>query len=98
MNKTLVVFVLSYFVLISLITFAVTYADKRKAIKSKRRVPEKTLFLLAFMGGSVAEYLTMKVIRHKTLHKRFMIGLPIIIILQILAIVTAYLHFFTNII
>lgn len=98
MNKPIFLFLLSYFVVISLLTFAVTFADKRKAIKGKRRIPEKTLFILAFLGGSVSEYITMKTIRHKTLHKRFMIGLPVIIILQILAIVTFYLHFFIKII
>lgn len=74
---------LCYFAGVSLITAIVTALDKYKAKKGKRRIPEATLFILALLGGSVSEYATMRLIRHKTLHKRFMIGLPVIIILQI---------------
>ncbi len=73
---------LLYFFFISLITAIVTYLDKLYAKKRKRRIPEATLFMLAAFGGALAEYITMKTIRHKTLHKRFMLGLPLIIILQ----------------
>ena len=81
-------YILIYFAVISVITAIVTIYDK-KAAKSrpKNRVPEKVLFLLAILGGSVAEYLTMLKIRHKTKHKRFMIGLPFIIVLQVAAII-----------
>ena len=80
-------YILIYFVAISLITNIVTAYDKKAAKKcSKHRVPEKILFLLAILGGSLAEYLTMLKIRHKTKHKRFMIGLPIIILLQVISI------------
>ena len=55
-----------------------------KAAKSRptHRVSEKSLLILALLGGSVAELLTMLKIRHKTKHKKFMIGLPVIIFLQ----------------
>lgn len=76
-------FSLCYFVGISLLTAIVTALDKYKAKKGKWRIPEVTLFILAVLGGSVSEYATMRLIRHKTLHKRFMIGLPLLIILQI---------------
>ncbi len=69
---------------ISVITAAVTVADKIKAKKGSRRISEKTLTVLALLGGSVAEYFTMRLIRHKTLHKKFMLGLPLIIILQLI--------------
>ncbi len=72
-----------YFIIISLFAIVFTVKDKKRAIKNKWRVKESTLFLLAFLGGSLAEYLTMKAIRHKTQHKRFMIGLPVIMILQL---------------
>jgi len=65
----------------------VTCHDKTASRKGRRRVPEKTLFLLSLAGGSVATYFTMKIIRHKTKHKRFMIGLPMIIIFQILILI-----------
>ncbi len=80
-------YILIYFAVISLVTAVVTIYDKKAAKKwTKHRVPEKVLFLLAISGGSVAEYLTMLKIRHKTKQKRFMIGLPIIILLQVVSI------------
>lgn len=72
-----------YFFIISVITVITSCYDKICAKKGKRRIPESTLLSLALFGGAVAEYLTMKVIRHKTRHKKFMIGLPVIIILQV---------------
>lgn len=74
---------LIYFVGISFITALITAIDKYKAKKGRWRIPEATLFVLAIAGGSVAEYTVMRLIRHKTKHKRFMIGLPVIIILQL---------------
>ena len=80
-----------YFLVISLVTAIVTITDKRKAKKGAFRISEATLFTLAAIGGSLAEYMTMRLIRHKTLHKRFMIGLPLIIILQLIVIISAIL-------
>lgn len=75
--------------LINLVTFLVFGFDKLKAkYKEKhegaRRVPEKTLFLLAALGGSVGALLGMRVWRHKTLHRSFRIGIPLILAVQIL--------------
>lgn len=56
--------------------------DKLQAKNGGFRVSEKSLFALSIIGGSVGMYTAMRLIRHKTLHKRFMIGLPIIILLQ----------------
>ena len=70
-------FVLLYFFVISLIAVVLCIVDKRK-----RRISEKTLFAVAICGGAAAMYITMLKIRHKTLHKRFMIGLPLIILFQ----------------
>ena len=71
-----------YLAAVSILSCIVTVHDKSSAKKGKRRVPEKVLFLLAAVGGSAAIYITMLIIRHKTRHKRFMIGLPAIFILQ----------------
>lgn len=78
---------LVYFLAVSLITALITAIDKYKAKRGSFRISEATLFTLAAIGGALAEYLTMRLIRHKTLHKRFMIGLPLIIILQTVAII-----------
>lgn len=74
--------------LISLITVVITVYDKKAAKKfPKNRIPEKVLFALAIAGGSVAEFLTMLKIRHKTKHPKFMVGLPVIFGLQIAIII-----------
>ncbi len=66
--------------------------DKLFAIKNLRRISEKSLFLLSFSGGAVFMLLSMYLFRHKTRHKRFMIGLPIIIIIQFLLIIFGINH------
>lgn len=90
MSKELFYTAVLYLALISLFTAIVTAADKIKAKKGAFRVPESTLILLALLGGSVAEYAVMRLIRHKTLHKKFMIGLPLIIIIQLIAVTLVY--------
>jgi len=80
---------LIYFLIISFYSIMLTCSDKRLAKKGGRRVPEKRLFGAALLGGALAMYITMRTIRHKTLHKRFMIGLPVIIILQAAAVIFA---------
>lgn len=80
---------LIYFLIISFYSIMLTCSDKHLAVKGSRRVPEKKLFGAALLGGALAMYITMRTIRHKTLHKRFMIGLPAIIILQTAAVVFA---------
>ena len=79
-NKYKLIFL--YLTVISIISVIVCVADKSRAKKGKWRIKESTLFLLSALGGSAAMYITMRVIHHKTLHKRFMIGIPLIIIIQ----------------
>lgn len=74
--------------MISAVTAVLTIYDKIAAKKRpKHRISEAMLILLALLGGATAEYVVMKLIRHKTRHKKFMIGLPVIIILHILLVV-----------
>lgn len=80
-----------YLAIISLIAVIMTVSDKSRAKRHKRRIAEKTLFITAILGGSAAMYLTMLAVRHKTKHKRFMIGLPLIMIVQ-----TAIIAFVIN--
>ena len=82
MNKNFLVALIVYFSLVSLCAIVLTVCDKILAKKNGRRVPEKALFILAFLGGSAAEWITMKIIRHKTLHKKFMLGLPAILLIH----------------
>ena len=74
---------LGYLAAINVVAFAVYGADKRRAKKDKRRVPEKTLFLLALIGGSVGALAGMYTFRHKTRHWYFVWGIPAILVIQI---------------
>ena len=78
-----------YLLVMNLVTFLVFGLDKWKAkrkVKNEavRRVPERVLFLLALLGGSVGALLGMKAFHHKTLHKTFRFGIPAILALQVL--------------
>ena len=75
----------AYLGIISLIAIIMTVSDKNAARCGRSRVPEASLWTVALLGGSVMMYTTMKIIRHKTKHISFMIGLPITIILQFAA-------------
>ncbi len=87
-NKILLIFILAYLLIISIISVCVTVYDKWAAKKRpKERTRESTLLLLSALGGSVAMLLTMYSIRHKTKHMKFMIGIPLIIAVQVAAIV-----------
>ena len=73
-----------YLILINLIAVIVTIYDKLCAVKRRWRVKESTLLLLSALGGSISMYITMLLIRHKTRHIKFMLGIPLIIIFQLL--------------
>ena len=66
----------------SLAAFAAFGLDKYKAKAGKWRIPERTLFLLALLGGGIGAFLGMKVFRHKTRHTQFVIGIPVIMVIQ----------------
>ena len=73
-----------YILIISLVAIIVTVVDKRAAMRDKSRISEIALLIIAAIGGSVAMFFTMRMIHHKTKHLKFMVGLPVIFILQIL--------------
>lgn len=78
---------------INLLAILITIFDKQRAKKGKWRVAEKTLLWVASLGGSLAMFFTMLIIRHKTKHKKFMVGIPIIIFLQAI-IIFLFFHYF----
>lgn len=75
-----------YLLFINVLAFLIYGADKWKARHGRWRMPEDTLIWLAIVGGSVGALLGMYVFRHKTKHKKFTIGIPVIIAVQIAAV------------
>ena len=76
-----------YILIVNIFASAVTVIDKNAAKKHRRRVRERDLMLISAVGGSVGMFITMKVIHHKTKHPKFMIGIPVMIVLQLILIV-----------
>ncbi len=77
-----IIIVVIYLVAINAATFFVYGIDKWKARRSMWRIPEATLLGLAAIGGSIGAWLGMRVWRHKTMHKKFQLGIPLIIVAQ----------------
>lgn len=82
--------ILIYLAAVNLVTFVMYGIDKYKAKKAKWRIPEATLLLMAAIGGSIGAWVGMQEWHHKTLHKKFKYGVPVIFLLQIA--LTFYLY------
>lgn len=75
-----------YFVIINIIGFFIMWLDKRKAKKGAWRIPEKTLFLITALGGGIGTIAGMYTFRHKTQKMQFVIGFPVVTILEFITI------------
>jgi len=95
MMSQLIYIVAIYLVVINVVTFFLYGIDKWKARRDKWRIEESTLLWWAAFGGSIGALLGMKAWHHKTLHKKFTIGVPAILIAQI-AIVGVIMYSFPN--
>lgn len=76
-----------YFIIINILGFLIMYIDKQKAKKGKWRIPEKTLFIITALGGGIGTIAGMYTFRHKTQKIAFVIGFPVITIMEIVTIV-----------
>lgn len=76
-----------YFLAINIAGIAVCGIDKKKAVRHQWRIPEKNIFLIAILGGSPGVLTGMHSFRHKTRHLKFIIGIPMILLCQILLVV-----------
>ena len=77
---------LIYMLIMSLIGFSAMGIDKSKAKRNAWRIPEKTLFMITFLGGGAGVWLGMEVFRHKTKHLHFKFGVPLICIFEFIAV------------
>ena len=82
--------ILVYLLAVNIATFFLYGIDKYKAKKGKWRISEATLLTMAAIGGSIGAWTGMRIWHHKTMHKKFKYGIPLIIILQVALV--AYLH------
>ena len=82
-----------YLTVMTLLGFMSMYIDKKRAREHKWRISEKTLFLIAILGGSIGTNLGMRVCRHKTKHWYFVVGMPMILVLQIAAVCVLWLEY-----
>lgn len=72
-----------YLIFANIVAFALMGTDKRRAQRCRWRIPERTLFLSAILGGSPGAILGMYLFRHKTRHIQFVVGMPVILLVQI---------------
>ncbi len=79
-----------YLIIINIIAFFLMGIDKKKARTGAWRIPEKTLFLSAILGGSIGAIAGMQLFRHKTRHRSFVVGMPAILIVQIALAVACF--------
>jgi len=82
-------YILIFFGVMTVIGFAAMVLDKRRAVHGAWRIPERTLFIIAALGGALGVWLGMELMRHKTKHTKFVIGIPAILVLQI--VIASYL-------
>lgn len=80
-----------YLLLANLVGFVLMGVDKHKAKKKQWRIPEKTLFLSAILGGSIGALYGMHLFRHKTKHKSFKFGIPAILVMQMVLLIIVFL-------
>ena len=79
-------FLYIYLAFINLFALFITVLDKRRAVHHKWRVSEAMLLFVSAIGGGVSMYVTMHIIRHKTKKLKFMLGIPLIIVIELIAV------------
>lgn len=93
LDKLIIIGIVVYLCVINVVACVMYYLDKQKAIKGTWRTPESVLIGVAALGGSVGALLGMKVFRHKTKHLKFTIGVPLILIIQVVIGVVVLINY-----
>ena len=87
-------FIISYLLIINLLGFLIMLIDKQRSIHKEWRISENTLVGISILGGSIGMLLGMSSFRHKTKHKKFTIGVPFILLMQICIVILYLKHIF----
>lgn len=82
-----------YLIVMNIAGLSVMGIDKRRAVRHMWRIPEKTIFLISLLGGSLGTWAGMYLFRHKTRHWYFVVGIPFILLFQIAAMVMGVIYF-----
>lgn len=82
-----------YLIVMNIAGLSVMGIDKRRAVRHMWRIPEKTIFLISLLGGSLGTWAGMYLFRHKTRHWYFVVGIPFILLFQIAAVVMGVIYF-----
>ena len=90
-------YIFLYLVAVSVISIISVIIDKTAAKNGERRISENSLMALSVIGGGVAMYITMRIIHHKTRKNKFMVGIPVIIMLEVALTAIIYFNFFYKI-
>ena len=94
MKKYILLALVMYLVIINVLGFILMHVDKKQAKKRRhaRRIPELVLLIISVLGGSIGIMAGMEIFRHKTKHKRFFLGIPITLLIQV-CLVAAFYYF-----
>ena len=79
--------IIGYILFLNVYLYWIMGKDKESARRNERRIPERHIFLFSALGGAVGTYMAMHHYRHKTKHRSFKIGIPAIIIIQIILVI-----------
>ena len=91
-NSTFVIYAIIYLIVINVIGFLIMLIDKKKAENNSWRIKEKTIFIVTLLGGGIGTISGMYTFRHKTRKMYFVIGLPLIVIVEIFTIIATVLR------
>ncbi|MBO5228917.1 MAG: DUF1294 domain-containing protein [Lachnospiraceae bacterium] len=89
-NPIIIAIIAVYLIIANIAGFASMGIDKKKAEKKQWRTPEATLFLIAAIGGSIGSIIGMRHFRHKTKHWYFVVGMPLILVIQIALVILLF--------
>lgn len=81
------IILIAFYVVMNLTGFITMLIDKRRAINNKWRISERNLLLIAFIGGGLGSYIGMRLFKHKTRHLKFIILLPVFLVINLLTVI-----------